>query len=76
MDDEAILEISDSPVDSRPKMGMMTFLATEGGRKCPQCGKYAKPSQLGPIGGSYTTLGGVVGHISMYGHLPGYGCNK
>lgn len=50
-----------------------TFMATEGGRKCPLCGKYAKPKTLGNL--SFYTTGSVVARISMYGHLPGYGCN-
>ena len=54
---------------------MMAWLATEGGRKCPQCGKYATPNQLGYTGGLYN-IGGVLTHVSSYGHLPGYGCNR
>jgi hypothetical protein len=54
---------------------MMAWLATEGGRKCPQCGKYAKEAELGYTGGLYE-IGGVLTHISSYGHLPGYGCNR
>lgn len=50
-----------------------TFMATEGGRKCPLCGRYAKPKTLGNL--SFYTTGSVVARISMYGHLPGYGCN-
>jgi len=53
------------------KMSMMAWLATEGGRKCPQCGKYAKPDQLGWNG--MRTPNGIV---DMWGHLDGYGCNK
>jgi len=56
------------------QMGMMCWMATEGGRKCPQCGRYAKPETLGNL--SFYTTGSVVARISMYGHLPGYGCNK
>lgn len=53
------------------EMPMMTWIATEGGRKCPQCGKYAKQSELGFIGGTVRNM-----HLSIYGHLPGFGCNK
>ncbi len=52
-------------------MSMMAFLATEGGRKCPQCGKFAKSEELGNI-----SIPGPDYHISMHGHLPGFGCNK
>jgi len=51
-----------------------TFMATEGGRKCPMCGKYAKKGTVGNL--SFTAdIGGGLAHMSMYGHLPGYGCN-
>jgi hypothetical protein len=51
-----------------------TFIATEGGRKCPMCGKYAKAGTVGNL--SFTAdIGCGWAHISMYGHLPGYGCN-
>lgn len=53
----------------------MAWLATEGGRKCPACGKYAKADELGYTGGTIM-LSGVLAHISSYGHLPGYGCNR
>jgi len=59
----------------QPQMGMMLWMATEGGRKCPQCGKYAKASELGSLGGR-CVINGCVTIISMYGHLPGFGCNK
>lgn len=55
----------------REPMGMMAWLSTDGGRRCPQCGKFAKPDELGSIGGRY---GDAI--VSMYGHLPGRGCNK
>ncbi len=54
-----------------PTMGFRAFMATEGGRKCPQCGKYAKSSELGNLSFNYKG-----GRVSMYGHLPGFGCNK
>jgi hypothetical protein len=57
------------------EMSMMTWMATEGGRKCPACGKYAKAEELGPTGG-YFNDGQIVVHISSYGHLPGFGCNR
>jgi hypothetical protein len=63
-------------VGGKPDHGMDygTFMATEGGRKCPMCGKYAKKGTVGNI--SFTAdIGGGWAHISMYGHLPGYGCN-
>jgi hypothetical protein len=52
-------------------MTMMTWMATEGGRKCPACGKYAKAAELGFTGFSTGTM-----HVSSYGHLQGYGCNQ
>lgn len=64
-----------SSVTPKRELSMMAWLATEGGRKCPQCGKYATPNQLGYTGGLYN-IGGVLTHISSYGHLPGYGCNR
>ena len=58
-------------------MTMSAFLATDGGRRCPQCGKFAKASELGSIGEFlYNSDGRRIGHYSAYGHLPGYGCNK
>ena len=54
---------------------VMAWLSTEGGRKCPACGKYAKAEELGYTGG-YINAGGVIAHISSYGHLEGYGCNR
>ncbi len=56
------------------KMDMMTWYATEGGRKCPMCGRYARARDLGNL--SFYTSGSVIARISMYGHLPGKGCNK
>jgi hypothetical protein len=56
-------------------MGYGTFMATEGGRKCPMCGKYAKKGAVGNLSFvAWSGDGGYV-HISMYGHLPGHGCN-
>lgn len=55
-------------------MNYATFMSTEGGRKCPMCGKYAKKGTVGNL--SFTAdIGGGWAHVSMYGHLPGHGCN-
>jgi hypothetical protein len=51
------------------------IMATEGGRKCPMCGKYAKRSELGNLSFKAEFRQGWA-HITMYGHLPGYGCNR
>ena len=63
-------------VGGKPDHGMDygTFMATEGGRKCPLCGKYAKKGTVGNLS-FICRPGGAIIHISMYGHLPGYGCN-
>lgn len=73
---------------SENKMGMMQWLSTEGGRKCPQCGRYAKPSELGFVGfdiiepSAWSIRTREVTHWSrvviadIFGHLPGFGCNK
>jgi hypothetical protein len=61
--------------EAKREMTMMTWMATEGGRKCPACGKYAKAEHLGFTGG-YSNIGGSVVHVSSYGHLPGHGCNQ
>ena len=61
-------------MSKRPEMGMMLWYATEGGRKCPMCGRYARARDLGNL--SFYTAGSVIARISMYGHLPGKGCNK
>lgn len=50
---------------------MAVWYATEGGRKCPQCGRYAKSDELGWIG---IHAPGMI--VDMYGHLPGTGCNR
>jgi len=72
-DDIAIAD--DTPV-AEPTMLMSVWLATEGGRKCPQCGRYAKRDELGSLSFFYETEDGGRGHVSMYGHLRGFGCNK
>lgn len=56
-------------------MPFSVWLATEGGRRCPQCGKFANRSEVGNLSYFFRTETGT-GHVSMYGHLPGYGCNK
>ena len=63
-------------VGGKPDHGMSfgLFMATEGGRKCPMCGKYAKRSELGNLSFKTEFPQGWA-HITMYGHLPGYGCN-
>lgn len=67
--------LAEPAVSVKRELSMMAWLATEGGRKCPQCGRYAKQTELGYTGGLYE-IGGVLTHISSYGHLPGYGCNR
>jgi len=52
----------------------MEWCATEGGRKCPMCGRYAKAETLGDL--SFYTAPPTVARITMFGHLPGYGCNQ
>lgn len=53
------------------EMNMGTWMATEGGRKCPMCGRYAKAKELGWVGCNTPTI-----CLDMYGHLPGKGCNR
>jgi len=60
--------------NSASRMGMMAWFATEGGTKCPMCGRYAKAEELGNL--SFNTTGTVIAHESAAGHLPGFGCNK
>lgn len=67
-DDIELLERSGQPAHG---LDMMTWLHTEGGRKCPMCGRYAKPRELGWIGASGPCI-----RVDAYGHLPGFGCNK
>ena len=65
------------PMTDDAPMGMMLFFATEGGRKCPLCGRYARPGELGNLSHTfYNAEGEWVGHVSRYGHLPGTGCNR
>lgn len=56
-------------------LDFMTWMATEGGRKCPQCGRYAKTAELGNLSRFGEYRGGRV-HVSVFGHLPGFGCNR
>ena len=65
----------DCSVTPKREMSMMTWIATEGGRKCPACGRYAKADELGYTGGWLKT-GAAVIHVSSYGHLKGFGCNR
>lgn len=62
--------------DKLPKneMSMMTWMATEGGRKCPMCGKYAKAKDLGWVGFHATDHNGNGMIVDAYGHL--HGCGK
>ncbi len=64
------IEVTTTQEPGERHMTFGLFLATEGYRRCPQCGKYAKRDALGFIGGS-----GPGVHVTMYGHLPGHGCN-
>lgn len=71
-----------------PEMSMMQFLATEGGRKCPMCCRYARSEELGYLGARFDepaaysvatrepTHWRTVAIMDGYGHLPGFGCNK
>lgn len=59
------------PVKSKPQMGMMMWMATEGGRKCPQCCRYARRQDLGMF-----TISEPGIRMDVFGHLPGTGCNK
>jgi hypothetical protein len=74
MSDDTLTMTTES-VD-RPKMPFGLWLATEGGRKCPQCHRYAKAAELGNLSFCYKTEYGGRGHVTMYGHLPGFGCNR
>jgi hypothetical protein len=65
------LSASAGSVAPKREMGMMAWLATEGGRKCPACGKYAKAEELGYTGFSTNDM-----IVSSYGHLRGFGCNR
>lgn len=69
MSDEPCLYIVEN--GEPPKMSMMAWMATEGGRKCPTCGKYAKTEELGWVGVNY---GSCI--VDSFGHLPGFGCNR
>lgn len=73
MDDQPELELVVS--NEQQQLSFATWLATDGGRRCPQCGRFAKPTQLGSLGGR-CTVGHATAYLSAYGHLPGFGCNK
>lgn len=70
------LSIADDTPKAEPPMLMSVWLATEGGRKCPQCGRYAKREELGSLSYFFVDANGDRGHVSMYGHVAGFGCNK
>ena len=59
------------PEPSADTMSMGTWMATEGGRKCPQCGRYARREEIGWTGFNSPKL-----CLDMYGHMPGFGCNQ
>ena len=62
---------ADGAGSAKRELTFMEFISTEGGRKCPACGKYARTAELGFTGFSAPGI-----HVSSYGHLPGFGCNK
>jgi len=51
------------------------FLATHGGTRCPQCGRFAKQEELGNLSHNVQSGAGWA-HVTMFGHLAGFGCNK
>ena len=58
-------------------LDLTAFFATEGGRKCPLCGRYARPGEVGDLSEWLCDgAGRRIARVSRYGHLPGYGCNK
>ena len=66
-----------TPSPDADEMPLSVWLATDRGRKCPQCGRYAKRSELGSLSFFFSDeTGRRVGRVSLYGHLPGYGCNR
>ena len=66
-----MIRITLAPPAHPPRMGMMAYLATDGGRRCPQCGKWAKAKDLGNL-----SFSDECGTVSMYGHKRGKGCNS
>lgn len=52
-------------------MTMTMWIATEGGRKCPICGRYAKRDDLGDL-----SFGGKGLLVTVYGHKNGCGTKK
>ena len=59
------------------QMPMSVWYATEGGRKCPLCGRYAKAEDLGTLSFSLRDENGnICTRVSLYGHKPGTGCNR
>lgn len=71
VEDAPLLICIDSSQDNTPRMPMMAWLSTDGGRRCPMCGRFAKEDQLGYVGYSGSGF-----RVSAYGHLPGFGCNN
>lgn len=55
--------------DLPPRPSFSLWLATEGLRRCPLCGRFAKAEELGSVG---FVLGAVI--TTAFGHLPGKGC--
>lgn len=47
------------------------WMATDGLRRCPMCGRMAKRDELGNLSGWWGDV-----HYTAYGHLPGTGCNQ
>lgn len=75
INNQTTIENNDTRIKQQ-SLGFMAFLATDGGRKCLQCGRYAQPKEIGNLSKwFYNEIGEKVAHISQYGHLPGYGCN-
>jgi len=56
-------------------MTMLMWISTEGGRKCPQCGRYASRGDLKDLSYSARHDDGRHTHVSMFGHAAGRGCN-
>ena len=60
-----------STTPTHTPMSMSVFFATDGGTRCPLCGRFAKQEHLGNLSFKIPN-----GYVSLYGHLTGYGCNK
>lgn len=59
-----------------PDHDYMTWMASEGGRKCLLCGRYGKQQEMARIGPTCCNHGSVIVCGAKYGHLPGFGCRK